>query len=101
MNVSSTVINKLLRDQMRYGEEYDYKKLYSIYLQIMNQDRFVGYPRLSKEGFERLVRTWVSVDGSWMGRKKGKDNKALFFKRDLRCQCPFLKLMEWVKKWKR
>ncbi len=99
MKVSRQVITKLVREQIRYGEDYSHAKLYGIYLQIMNQDRFVGYPVMSSAGFGRLVRTWASSEG-WLDRKLSKDGKALFFKRDLRVKCPALRLIEWVKQWK-
>jgi len=97
MNVPRAIINKLLRDQMRYGEYYTYAKLYAIYLQIMNQDSFCDHFRMSEDTFQGLIRSWVASEGTWIGRKLGDDGRALFYKLEPIVNCPFLNLVEWVR----
>jgi len=99
MNVSGTVINKLLRDQMRYDREYSYSCLFGLYNEIMNQDRFCTYNVKSFKTFRNNLNEWAAAD-SWLV-KVGEGKQARFSKREPSVNCPFLNLVEWVRSWKR
>jgi len=99
--MNNKVLNKLIRDQMRYGEEYSYADIYQIYLDdVMDNDQLMKNKVLSAKTVRNYVGTWAN-DSVWLGRKYTKEG-ALFFKLEPPVNCPYLllkqKLMEAVRK---
>ena len=76
------VINKLIRDEMHYDEEYSYEKMLAKYTEVTELSEFIeiGYKPMSYKALRNLLCEWSNVDGGWLA-KKGMGKMARFYKR--------------------
>ena len=75
-----TALSYQIRKLMPYGQKFTHDGMFSLYLQVMNLDEFCGLKKMKRKSFERTLRAWISLDGSWL-IKDGIGEKAVYFKR--------------------
>ena len=68
-----------IKIRMFHDQQYTYDGMFSLYLQVMNQDRFCLESKVKQRSFERTLRAWVSLEGSWL-IKTGRGENARFYK---------------------
>ena len=76
-----TALSYQIRIRMPHDQKFTHDGMFSLYSQIMNLDEFCGLKKMKKKSFERTLRAWVSLDGSWL-IKDGRGDKAVYFKRE-------------------
>lgn len=81
--MKSKILQKLLREQMRYGQEFAFTGMEAKYNTIMNEGKLAELKKMSIETFHRRLNEWSNVHDGWL-QKKGEGKNAVFFKREPR-----------------
>jgi len=66
--MSGKAISYQIRIRMTHDQKYSYDGMFSLYIQVMNQDAFFLEKRMSRDSFDRLLRAWTSLDGGWLAK---------------------------------
>ena len=82
--MNNTILNKHIRDQMHFGEQYSFAKMEAVYNDVMNEDEFLDYPKLSIKSLHNRLSEW-STAGGWL-RKSGTGKDARFWKDEPECK---------------
>ena len=78
--MNNAVLNKLIRDEMRFERAYDYTTLYAIYNILMREDGRIEFKPMKYKTFKNLLSNWASVESGWLV-KVGEGKSARFSKR--------------------
>jgi len=94
-----SAINYHLMNELSYGEGYTLDTLYIGYLRIMKRDSFCELRIVKKDSLRKRLNNWCEVDDGWLCKDVSGD-VVKYYKREPVINCPFLNLVEMVKKWK-
>lgn len=61
--MNSSALQYQLRTHMSYGRQYTFVGMQSLYGQIMNQDPFILYKRVSEKTLRNKINEWSNVEG--------------------------------------
>ena len=79
--MEATALSYQIRKLMFHDQKYSHDGMYALYLQVMAIDEFIDEDEMLDESLYRLLRAWISLDGTWL-IKEGTGKKAVYFKRE-------------------